>query len=75
MNSIQRDKSLPRALAVFFPSGKLQFDLWGAEPKSGRWNWTELKAKIAEMGLRTLNGELGGENTTQRSTWMSCNLL
>jgi len=32
--------------------GKLQFDLWGAEPKSGRWNWTELKAKIAEMGLR-----------------------
>lgn len=32
--------------------GKLQFDFWNAEPKSGRWNWTELKAKIAEHGLR-----------------------
>jgi len=32
--------------------GLLQFDLWGAEPKSGRWKWPELKAKIAEKGLR-----------------------
>eukprot|EP00435_Cladocopium_sp_Y103_P072616 s14_g40.t2 len=32
--------------------GLLQFDLWGAEPKSGRWNWPELKGKIAEKGLR-----------------------
>jgi len=31
--------------------GLLQFDLWGAEP-SGRWKWPELKAKIAEKGLR-----------------------
>jgi len=32
--------------------GQLQFDLWGRTPKSGRWNWTELKEKIAKHGLR-----------------------
>merc|ERR1712190_640285 len=32
--------------------GQLQFDLWGTTPKSGRWNWTALKAKIAQHGLR-----------------------
>jgi len=32
--------------------GKLQFDLWGKTPKSGRWDWTALKAKIAKHGLR-----------------------
>lgn len=32
--------------------GQLQFDLWGVTPKSGRWDWTALKAKIAEHGLR-----------------------
>jgi ribonucleoside-diphosphate reductase alpha subunit len=32
--------------------GQLQFDLWGRTPKSGRWNWTELKQQIAKHGLR-----------------------
>merc|ERR1712007_366052 len=32
--------------------GSLQFDLWDAQPKSGRWNWAELKEKIAQHGLR-----------------------
>merc|ERR550537_1496125 len=32
--------------------GQLQFDLWGCQPKSGRWNWVELKKKIAAHGLR-----------------------
>merc|ERR1719487_2678713 len=32
--------------------GKLQFDLWGRTPKSGRWDWSALKAKIAKYGLR-----------------------
>jgi ribonucleoside-diphosphate reductase alpha subunit len=32
--------------------GKLQFDLWGKRPTSGRWNWEALKAKIAKHGLR-----------------------
>merc|ERR1719392_14248 len=32
--------------------GQLQFDLWGAKPQSGRWDWTSLKAKIAQHGLR-----------------------
>ena len=41
------------SIAYAASSGLLQFDLWGAEPKSGRWKWPELKAKIAEKGLRT----------------------
>merc|ERR1712157_716842 len=32
--------------------GKLQFDLWNKTPKSGRWDWAGLKAKIAKYGLR-----------------------
>merc|ERR1711972_958653 len=32
--------------------GKLQFDLWGRKPKSGRWDWASLKARIAKHGLR-----------------------
>merc|ERR1719352_58500 len=32
--------------------GKLQFDLWGKTPKSGRWNWAGLREKIAKHGLR-----------------------
>merc|ERR1712190_717407 len=32
--------------------GQLQFDLWGAKPQSGRWDWTGLKEKIAKHGLR-----------------------
>merc|ERR1719456_1402271 len=32
--------------------GQLQFDLWGRKPKSGRWDWTGLKAKIAKHGMR-----------------------
>merc|ERR1712019_276532 len=32
--------------------GHLQFDLWEKTPKSGRWDWTGLKEKIAKHGLR-----------------------
>jgi len=32
--------------------GQLQFDLWGRTPKSGRWNWAELKEQIAKHGMR-----------------------
>merc|ERR1719291_866066 len=32
--------------------GQLQFDLWGKQPKSGRWDWTGLKNKISKHGLR-----------------------
>jgi len=32
--------------------GKFQFDLWEKTPKSGRWDWGALKAKVAEHGLR-----------------------
>jgi len=31
--------------------GELQFDLWGVEP-TNRWDWSSLKAKIAEHGMR-----------------------
>merc|ERR1719343_1045132 len=32
--------------------GQLQFDLWGSTPKSGRWDWNALRAKIVQHGLR-----------------------
>jgi len=32
--------------------GHLQFDLWGRQPQSGRWDWAGLKAKIAAHGMR-----------------------
>lgn len=31
--------------------GELQYDMWGVTP-SKRWNWAELKAKIAQHGIR-----------------------
>jgi len=32
--------------------GILQFDMWGVEPVSSRYNWTELKEAIVKYGLR-----------------------
>ncbi|RIW16973.1 ribonucleoside-diphosphate reductase subunit alpha [Algoriphagus lacus] len=32
--------------------GILQFDMWGVTPKSGRWNWNELKDKVKKYGMR-----------------------
>lgn len=32
--------------------GQFQFDLWGVTPKSGRWNWSELKEKVKKFGIR-----------------------
>ncbi|KEG14097.1 putative origin recognition complex subunit 1, putative,cell division cycle 6 [Trypanosoma grayi] len=32
--------------------GKLQFDLWDEKPKSGRWNWDELKKRVETSGMR-----------------------
>ena len=32
--------------------GILQFDMWERTPKSGRWDWAAMKARIAEHGLR-----------------------
>ena len=32
--------------------GKLQFDLWGVQPSSGRYDWAGLKEIIKEKGLR-----------------------
>merc|ERR1712070_374232 len=32
--------------------GLLQFDLWNRTPKSGKWDWTTLKTKISEFGMR-----------------------
>jgi len=31
--------------------GELQYDMWGVTP-SERWNWAELKSKIAQYGVR-----------------------
>merc|ERR1712166_1348172 len=32
--------------------GVLQFDMWDRAPKSGRWDWAAMKAKITKFGLR-----------------------
>merc|ERR1711988_929954 len=32
--------------------GQLQFDMWARKPKSGRWDWNALKARITKFGLR-----------------------
>lgn len=32
--------------------GILQFDMWGVTPKSGRWNWNDLKEKVKKYGMR-----------------------
>jgi ribonucleoside-diphosphate reductase alpha chain len=32
--------------------GIFQFDMWGVKPKSGRWDWDDLRAKIKESGVR-----------------------
>jgi len=32
--------------------GKFQFDLWGVTPDSGRWDWSLLRSKINQYGIR-----------------------
>ncbi|QCK13332.1 ribonucleoside-diphosphate reductase subunit alpha [Mangrovivirga cuniculi] len=32
--------------------GIFQFDMWGVNPKSGRWDWTDLKRRVKKNGVR-----------------------
>ncbi|MBJ6117712.1 ribonucleoside-diphosphate reductase subunit alpha [Pontibacter sp. BT310] len=32
--------------------GQFQFDMWGVKPKSGRWDWEELRKEVMEHGVR-----------------------
>jgi len=32
--------------------GIFQFDMWGVTPKSGRWNWEQLKRDVKQHGVR-----------------------
>ena len=32
--------------------GIFQFDMWGVTPKSGRWNWEQLKQNVKKHGVR-----------------------
>lgn len=32
--------------------GIFQFDMWGVEPKSNRWNWEQLKQDVKKFGVR-----------------------
>jgi ribonucleoside-diphosphate reductase alpha chain len=32
--------------------GIFQFDMWGVTPKSGRWNWEQLKRDVKQFGVR-----------------------
>jgi ribonucleoside-diphosphate reductase alpha subunit len=48
----ERDGSYETYAGSPASQGKLQFDLWNKTPKSGRWDWSGLKAKIVSHGLR-----------------------
>jgi ribonucleoside-diphosphate reductase alpha subunit len=48
----QRDGSYETYEGSPASKGQLQFDLWNRTPKSGRWDWAGLKAKIAQHGMR-----------------------
>merc|ERR1712018_3725 len=41
----QRDGAYETFVGSPASKGQLQFDLWASSPKSGRWDWTGLKAK------------------------------
>jgi ribonucleoside-diphosphate reductase alpha chain len=32
--------------------GIFQFDMWGVTPRSGRWNWEQLKRDVKQFGVR-----------------------
>lgn len=32
--------------------GIFQFDMWGVNPRSGRWNWEQLKRDVKQYGVR-----------------------
>lgn len=32
--------------------GVFQFDMWGVEPNSGRWNWEKLRKEVQQHGVR-----------------------
>ena len=32
--------------------GIFQFDMWGVTPRSGRWNWDQLRAEVKKHGVR-----------------------
>merc|ERR1719327_2612344 len=48
----ERDGSYETYAGSPASQGRLQFDLWGVKPSSGRWDWEGLKARIARHGLR-----------------------
>ncbi|ODN78104.1 ribonucleoside-diphosphate reductase large chain, partial [Cryptococcus wingfieldii CBS 7118] len=53
--------------------GILQYDMWGKEPTE-LWNWVELKAKIAEHGVRNslLVAPMPTASTSQILGWNEC---
>merc|ERR1719324_2107329 len=48
----ERDGSYESFAGSPASKGQLQFDLWGRTPKSGRWDWASLRARIVKGGLR-----------------------
>merc|ERR1719335_1876017 len=52
MELAERDGSYETYAGSPASQGRLQFDLWGVTPQSGRWDWAGLKTRIARHGLR-----------------------
>ena len=51
---LSRDGAGPYETFVGSPAsqGRLQFDLWGVSPDSGRWDWGALKREVVKHGMR-----------------------
>lgn len=48
----ERDGPYPSYEGSEFSKGRLQFDMWKNVQHSGRWDWDNLKDRIAKFGLR-----------------------
>ncbi|KAG1669752.1 hypothetical protein FOA52_001581 [Chlamydomonas sp. UWO 241] len=48
----ERDGAYSRFEGSPASRGKLQFDLWGVTPSSGRYDWDTLRARVVRSGMR-----------------------
>lgn len=52
MELAQRDGPYKSYETSMMANGQLQFDLWNVVPSSGLWDWSELRQKIKQYGIR-----------------------
>lgn len=52
MELAQRDGPYDTYQGSPVSQGILQFDMWGVEPDSGRWDWSDLRGRVVAHGIR-----------------------